>query len=260
MLEYLPSNEDVIAIRCGGKLSSVELEAYMDRLEDSLKRHDKTHLYAEIVDFSGFEMERFGDLMKRSPVFFRNLDRVGRVAIVADQGWIRWVARLESAILPYVSYETFELDQSERALAWVRGEVSHPRGPAIKIIETDRPEVFAFEIDGPAGKVELEAISTHFLRAIEGQDRVRVLGRIRRLGGFEIGGLLTGDYFAMKRRFLERMERYALVGGPGWMRALLNTLAPLFKAEIRHFEEEEEAEAWAWVGARPLSERTLVQD
>jgi len=258
MLEYLRSNEDVIAIRCGGKLTTAELEAYMDRLETSLKQNDKTHLYAEIVDFSGFETERFGDLLKRSPAYFRDLDRIGRVAIVADQGWIRWVARIESAILPYVSYETFEVSQRERALAWVQGELPHPRGAAIKVIETDRPDVFAFEIDGPVGEAELDAISAHFLQAIEGQGRVRMLGRIRRLTGFEIGGLLTGDYFAMKRRFLERMERYALVGGPDWMRTMLKILAPLFKAEIRHFEEDEEAEAWAWIGARPVAERTLV--
>ena len=44
----------------------------------------------------------------------------------------------------------------------------------------------------------------------------------------------------MKRGFLERMERYALVGEPGWLRTTLNTLAPLFKAEIRHFGEDEE--------------------
>ena len=258
MLEYLQSNDDVIAMRCGGKLTAAELEAYMDRLEASLKRHDKTHLYAEIVDFSGFETERFGDLMKRSPAYFRHLDRIGRVAIVADQAWIRWAARIESAILPHVSYETFEPGQRERALAWVQGETPHPRDAAIKIIETDRADVFAFEIDGPASRAELDAISAHFLQALESQDRVRVLGRIRRLAGFEIGGLLTGDYFAMKRRFLERMERYAVVGGPDWMRAVLNTLAPLFKAEIRHFAEGEEEEAWTWVGARPVSERTLV--
>lgn len=257
MLEYLPSNEDVIAIRCGGRLERAELEDYMDRLEAALARRERTHLFAEIVNFTGLDTNGLGELMKRSTVWFRNLERIGRVAIVADQSWIRWAAQLESALLPHVSYETFESDERERAWAWVQGETEHPHGPAFRIIETDRPNALAFEINGRLDKAELDAVSAHYLHAAEGQDRVRVLGRIRHLGGFEPAGLMSGDFFAMKRSFLERMERYAVVGGPAWLRTTLNSLAPLFKVEIRHFEAEEEAEAWSWLGARPVSERTL---
>ena len=257
MLEYLPSNEDVIAIRCGGRLERAELEAYMDRLEAAFARRDRTHLFAEVVDFSGLDTDGLGNLMKRSAVWFRNLDRIGRVAIVADQSWIRWAAKLESAMLPHVAYETFESAERDRAWAWVQGETDHPHGPAFTVIETDRPDVLAFEIDGNLGKKELDAASAHFLGAVEGKERIRMLGRIRRLGGIEAGGLLTGDFFAMKRSFLERMDRYAIVGGPAWLRSTLNSLAPLFRVEIRHFEADEEAEAWSWIGARPVSARTL---
>ena len=179
------------------------------------------------------------------------------MAIVADQSWIRWAANLESALLPHVSYETFESAERDRAWAWVQGEAEIPHGPAFKIIETDRPDAMAFEIDGHLAKAELERVTAHFLQALEGKDRIRMLGRIRRLDGLQPTGLLSGDYFAMKRSFLERMDRYAIVGGPAWLRTTLNSLAPLFKVEIRHFELEQEDEAWAWIGARPVSERNL---
>ena len=258
MMEYLPSREDVIAIRCGGRLERGELDTYMDRLEASLAARPKTHFFVEVVDFDGLDMTGLGDALKRSGTYFRNLDRIGRVGIVADQSWIRWAAQIESALLPHVSYETFDASERDRALAWVEGEIPLPHRPALKVIETDRPDVFAFEIDGHLSKAELDAATVLFAEALAGKDQVRVLGRIRRLGGFEPGGLLSSDYFAMKRGFLERMERYALVGGPGWLRTTLNALAPLFKAEIRHFGEDEEAAAWTWIGARPVSERTLV--
>ena len=258
MLEFLPSREDVIAIRCGGKLSADEMSDYLDRLEASLERRDKTHLYAEVVDFAGLETERLGEMVRRGAGYLRRLDRIGRVGIVADQDWIRWAAKLESALLPHVSYETFESDERERALAWVQGELESPRVPAVRIIDTDSPDVFGFELDGHAGKAELDALSAHFLKAIEGRERVRMLGRIRRIGGFDLGGLMSSDYFAMKRGFLERLDRYAVVGGPAWLKSALAALAPLFRAELRHFEPEAEDEAWAWLGARPVAERTLV--
>lgn len=258
MLEYLTSSEEVIAIRCSGKLGHEEMVGYVDRIETSIAARDKTHLYAEVIDFSGFELDRFAELIKRSGFWLRSLDRVGRVAIVADQAWIRWLAKAESAILPHVTYETFDSAERDRALAWVEGGLEAPHGAAFKIIETDKPDVFGFEIDGHAAKAELDAISAHFREAMAGRDKVRFLGRIKEMGGFQLSGLLTGDYFALKREALERLERYAVVGGPAWLRTMLGTLAPMFKAEIRHFEAEEEAAAWAWLEASPVSERTLV--
>lgn len=258
MLDYLPSNDDVIAIRCGGRLEQAEIQSYMDQIEASFAARDKTHLYAEIVDFSGFDPNRFVETLKRSGAWFRNLDKVGRVAIVADQDWVRWLARVESAIMPHVSYETFESAERDRALAWVEGGLDSPHSAAMKVIETDQSNVFGFEIDGHAGKAELDAISAYFFKALEGKDKVRFLGRIRNLGGFQIGALLSGDYFALKREALERLERYAVVGGPPWLRTMLNTLSPMFKAEIRHFELENEAAAWTWLGANQVSERALV--
>ena len=40
----------------------------------------------------------------RSFPLFGKLDRFGRVAVVADQAWVRVLTRFESAVLPYVSY------------------------------------------------------------------------------------------------------------------------------------------------------------
>ena len=44
------------------------------------------------------------------------------VAVVADQAWVRVGTRLESALLPFISYQTFLPEEREEALAWVRGD------------------------------------------------------------------------------------------------------------------------------------------
>lgn len=261
MYEFLPAPDDVIAFRCRGKLERAAMEAALERIEASLAARDKTHLFVEIEDFSGFDTEGFPDLARRSAGLLGRLDRFGRIAVVADQAWVRWAAKLESAVLPHVRYETFESRERERALAWVKGEEERAHGPAIKVIETDRPDVLGFEIDGRASKAELDAIAAHFnarLDALAGGGPVRMLGRIRSLGGFELGGLMSQDYFAMKRGFLDRLDRYAVVGGPAWLRTMTSMLAPLFKAEVRWFDEAEEKAAWAWLGTEPVSERSPV--
>ncbi len=240
MLDYLDGGPDVFAVRCGGRLELAEVETCLERLKAALDSRDKIHIYAEVIDFSGVAAEALATGLKWLPEWLRRLDRIRRVAIVGDQDWVRWAAKVESALLPKVSYETFETSERDRALDWVAGRNPVPHPPAIKIIESDRPDVLGFEIDGHAGKEELETVSTHFIKALEGKDKVPVVGRIKSLGGFQLSGFFTGDYFAMKRGSLEKLDRYAVVGGPAWMRATLNTLAPLFKAEIRHFEPGEE--------------------
>jgi len=258
MFEYLAAGDDVIAMRSTGRMTRDDVDGFMDRLDASLAAREKTHLFAEVVDFSGLDPELIGETLKRTPSWFSNLRKMGRIAIVADQDWIRWLAKAESMVLPHVSYETFKPHERDRALAWVKGEIASPHAPAIKLIETDRPDVLGFELNGHVGKDELDAVSAHFLKALEGKDNVSVFGRVRDLGGFQVGGLISTQYFEMKRGFLSRLDRYAVVGGPGWLKTLLATLSPMLKGELRHFDADDEAAAWEWLGASPVAERNLV--
>lgn len=59
--------------------------------------------------------------MQRAMPLFGKLDRFGRVAVVADQAWIRAGTRLESALLPSIRYRVTMPDERDEALAWVIG-------------------------------------------------------------------------------------------------------------------------------------------
>ena len=258
MLEFLESADDVIAIKIGGKLTRAELEETTRRVEQSLQENETTHIFVEIDDYSGFELDALREYLPRAIRMLSKLGRFGRVAVVADQRWVRWATRLESALLPHITYETFTSDQRVQALDWVEGRRERPRSPAIRIIETDVPNVIGFELDGKIAADELEAAAAYFNEAMDQEAPLRLLGRVKRLEGLEPGGLLNSDYFRMKMRALERVERYALVGGPAWLRGWVTLVGPLVKMEVRHFAPEEEDLAWSWLGARPKAERALA--
>ena len=59
--------------------------------------------------------------MSRALPLLGKLDKFGRVAVVADQGWVRAGSRLESAMLPNIKYRVYEPDERAEALAWVTG-------------------------------------------------------------------------------------------------------------------------------------------
>jgi hypothetical protein len=54
-------------------------------------------------------------------LLFGKLSSFGRVAVVADQAWVRVGTRLESALLPNIRYRTYMPEERDEALAWVVG-------------------------------------------------------------------------------------------------------------------------------------------
>lgn len=130
MLEYLPTPEDVIAVRVSGTIRRGELESMVDRLLRSLEERALTHVFVEVTQLAGMELEGLPEQVRRSLPVMGQLRKFGRIAVVADQSWVRWASRVESALLPFVSYEVCTPEEREGAWRWVLGEQASPHAPA----------------------------------------------------------------------------------------------------------------------------------
>jgi hypothetical protein len=121
MLEELDSVGDVLAVRVSHKITGNDLDTVMDRLEALMETHDKVHVFAETHQIDGLELTSLPRYMSRALPLLGKLDKFGRVAVVADQGWVRAGSRLESAMVPNIRYRVYEPDERAEALAWVTG-------------------------------------------------------------------------------------------------------------------------------------------
>ena len=121
MLEELDSVDDVLAIRVSHKITGADLDAIMDRLDALMASHAKVHVFVETRGIDGIELSGLPRYAARALPLLGKLDRFGRVAVVADQAWVRAGTRLESAMLPNVKYRVYEPDERAEALAWVAG-------------------------------------------------------------------------------------------------------------------------------------------
>jgi hypothetical protein len=119
MLDFIASPDDVIALKISGSIRGKELDAIMDRLDAIMASHDKVHVFVETQGIAGLELSSLPHYFSRAMPLFGKLSRFGRVAVVADQAWIRVGTRIESAMLPMISYRTFEPDERDEALTWV---------------------------------------------------------------------------------------------------------------------------------------------
>lgn len=122
MIEFLEAPDDVLAYKLEGRITGADLDAAMDRLEWCMGAFETVHLYMETHDITGMEIAAWPHHAARSLPLLGSLNRFGRVAVVADQAWIRGWTKVESALLPFITYRTFTPDQREEAFAWVTGD------------------------------------------------------------------------------------------------------------------------------------------
>jgi len=121
MLEELDSIGDVLAVRVSHKITGADLDTAMDRLEALMESHSKVHVFVETQGIDGIELTSLPRYMARALPLLGKLDKFGRIAVVADQGWVRAGSRLESAMMSNIKYRVYEPDERAEALAWVTG-------------------------------------------------------------------------------------------------------------------------------------------
>ena len=121
MFEFIDGPDDVIALKMSGKITGADLTAVMDRVDKVMSTDGKVHVFVETQSISGIEIAGLPAYVSRAMPLIGKLGRFGRVAVVADQSWIRAGTRLESALLPNISYRVYTPEEREEALAWVTG-------------------------------------------------------------------------------------------------------------------------------------------
>jgi hypothetical protein len=122
MHEFIKSPDDVLAVKYKGTITGKDLDVALDRLESMLAKPGKVHFFVEMRGIDGLELSAMPHHFSRSFGLFSKLDRFGRVAVVADQAWVRILTRFESALVPNISYRVYEPDERAEALDWTFGK------------------------------------------------------------------------------------------------------------------------------------------
>lgn len=109
---------DVVALKVSGIITSQD---YRDMLvplvEEKLKTHDKLKFLVVVDDdFISYSPEAAWDDARFG---FSHWADFGRIAVVADIGWIRTAARLFAPLMP-AELHIFALDELDDAKSWIR--------------------------------------------------------------------------------------------------------------------------------------------
>jgi hypothetical protein len=123
--------------------------------------------------------------------------------------------------------------------------------PAIRKIETDRPDLLAFDIVGHVTAADAENLFGLLEAAYALHPRIDVLVRIVDHDGADWAGIADETLDQGKAKAAEHVARCAAVGEPDWTANARGWFEPALAVELRHFEAADEAAAWQWLGAQP---------
>lgn len=200
----------------------------------------------DLVSLADFTFAAVLGELAHVPALMQWVTRLDRIAMISDEEWIRSTARLESILLPGVTYAVYDEDQAGTARAWVLGQHDRPYQGAMREREMDG-NIAVFEILGRLDREESELMVEQVRARLADPACSRLMVIIRRWHGFDAYTMFSSKLMQGKIELIDEVERYALVGGPAWVRQIAGGVSALIKPQVRTFELEEEAAALDWL-------------
>lgn len=256
MFEKLAAPDDVIAIRLSGKLTGEDVEQYKALFDEKLAKYKQIGVCIDLTGLSDMSMEAIVKDAKAEFNLFTHLTQLGRCACISDKEWPQALINLMKPLFPNFETRGFTSDQIEEALKWASEFSKTPKAKSagFRFLPTSKKDVLAFEINGLISSEEMPGIIKEFETFLRHHDKVRLLNRMKHFGGIDPSVFMQAGLVSMKLAALQKVERYAVVGAPGWMCKVIGTLKPVFPdLDMRTFPVDQENKAWAWLDAEPSS-------
>jgi hypothetical protein len=244
--------ESVLGIRASGRLDERDIEEAASLIDEALERQERVPIFMEI-DITGMSPGAVLRDVTYGLGKLREMHRFPRVAVVTPQDWIRRVTQVQARLIPQMEMRVFTPQERDDALAWISQPLPAPKQdeppaePSVRMIDGDTPDLVAFEIEGRIRAQDMRLLIDRFEEAMKAHEKLRVLVRIVDFGGVSVEALRAEGLASVKMKGLRQVSRYAIVGGPEWLKTVADSVTPFVPVQTRRFEQEQEDEAWAWV-------------
>ncbi len=205
------------------------------------------NLLIDLTSMAGFSWSAVGEELGHMPMLMKCIYGFDRIAIISDEQWIRTVARIESALLPGVVYQVYAEDEAEAAKAWIVEEADDPRTGAFEELNINNPAIAAFALSGRLSAKEAEHGVDLVRYRLDNGECSRMMMVIKNWHGFDADAMFNEHVMSAKLALINKLDRYAIVGGPAWIRGMAGAMGALIKPEIRTYELDEQEAAIAWL-------------
>lgn len=127
MLTITTVSPRAIEVVAEGRFTDADVRPALARLEALLDEMPSIDILADVRGSPSIALSAIGEEMKHLPLLFRLIRQTDRVAIVADEHWVRVLSRLESALIPGLHYEIYGREDAAHARSWLLRHTDDPR-------------------------------------------------------------------------------------------------------------------------------------
>ncbi|WP_417607960.1 STAS/SEC14 domain-containing protein [Owenweeksia hongkongensis] len=112
---------DILGFEVDGRVSEAAFINMMQELIPKMESPGNIKLYVEIPRYEGTDWEVVWHSLKfaigKLKTYFNKVDKI---ALVTDKGWLRFLATAEYKLIPAIDEKSFEFSEKEEALEWIR--------------------------------------------------------------------------------------------------------------------------------------------
>ena len=119
MITYTSLSPRALEAVVEGRVTKEDVRGAFGRMGELMDSAEKVDMLADVRAGVHIELAAIGEEMRHLSQVGRMLSKMDRVALVADQAWIRAVGRIESHILPSIDYRVFDRDRAAEARAFI---------------------------------------------------------------------------------------------------------------------------------------------
>ena len=127
MLTITPLSPRAVEIVAEGRFTGADVGPALDRMAQLLDEMPRMDILADVRGSPSIALSAITEEIRRFPLVFRMIRQIDRVAIVADENWVRVASRIESALIPGVHYEVYDREHAAHARAWLLRQTDDPR-------------------------------------------------------------------------------------------------------------------------------------
>lgn len=108
-------------IDIAGKIDRDEMNASLDALIEEAADIEHGRMLYTLGDFELPTAGAIGVELKRLPKLLKTIRRFDRIAVIADEKWVRKAGEFEGALLPGVEIRAFRPGEASEAESWLAG-------------------------------------------------------------------------------------------------------------------------------------------
>ena len=115
-----------IRVTASGEIVPADIPRVLGDVGAFLATAERIDMLADVQGAIRFTPLVFLEEMKHAALLVRLVRALDRIALVADEAWMRSVAKVEAHLIPGVDYQVYERAEAAHARSWLLRETDDP--------------------------------------------------------------------------------------------------------------------------------------